>query len=187
MIDLAALATLFFEASKEWTEPKIERLDPPDAAEKEDIVRKLREKRHDLQWVRDTRLRALKREQSDGDGEQYLRALPLPDLDCLRPFELLIFHHGPSSGSASHCDGALARGFGLSLRAARSAVRALQRLEVARVLKRRCCCETAATTLSLASEPQSALVTRVAKARGIVICAASGAVELLPLGFCPVL
>ena len=38
MVDLVALASLFvdvFGASKEWTEPKIVRLDPPSAAEQE--------------------------------------------------------------------------------------------------------------------------------------------------------
>ena len=34
MIDLAALAALFFDASKEWTEPKVARFDPLSDAEK---------------------------------------------------------------------------------------------------------------------------------------------------------
>jgi len=53
MIDLAALAALFFEASKEWTEPKVARFDPYSEAEKEDVVVKLREKGHELHWVKD--------------------------------------------------------------------------------------------------------------------------------------
>jgi len=36
MIDLAALATLFFEASKEWTEPKVERFESFSEAENEE-------------------------------------------------------------------------------------------------------------------------------------------------------
>ena len=38
MIDLAALAALFFDASKEWTEPKVARFDPLSDAEKEEVV-----------------------------------------------------------------------------------------------------------------------------------------------------
>jgi hypothetical protein len=61
MIDLAALAALFFDASKEWTEPKVARFDPLSDAEKEEVVLNLQKRGHELQWVRDTRLRALKR------------------------------------------------------------------------------------------------------------------------------
>ena len=93
MIDLAALATLFSEASKEWTEPKIERLDPPDAAEKEDVVCKLREKRHDLQWVRDTRLRALKREGWKPVCERDAIGRPTIFTDRLK--ELVLVHRPP--------------------------------------------------------------------------------------------
>jgi len=51
MIDLAALATLFFEASKEWSTPKVARFDPLEDAEKEEVFRNLKEKGHTLQWV----------------------------------------------------------------------------------------------------------------------------------------
>jgi hypothetical protein len=44
MIDLAALAALCFDASKEWTEPKVARFDPLSDAEKEKVVLNLRKK-----------------------------------------------------------------------------------------------------------------------------------------------
>jgi hypothetical protein len=62
MIDLASLATLFFEASKEWREPKVAVLDPPDEAEKEPVVKDLKVQGHKLQWAREDRLRQLKRD-----------------------------------------------------------------------------------------------------------------------------
>ena len=46
MIDLAALAALCFDASKEWTEPKVARFDPLGDAEKEKVVLNLRKKGH---------------------------------------------------------------------------------------------------------------------------------------------
>ena len=51
MIDLAALAALCFDASKEWTKPKVARFDPLSDAEKEEVVLSLRKKGHDLQWT----------------------------------------------------------------------------------------------------------------------------------------
>ena len=44
MIDLAALAALCFDASKEWTEPKVARFDPLSDAEKEEVVLNLQKK-----------------------------------------------------------------------------------------------------------------------------------------------
>jgi hypothetical protein len=60
MIDLAALGSLFFEASKEWREPKVASFNPLDDAEKEQVVRDLKTKGHELQWVHEHRLRQLK-------------------------------------------------------------------------------------------------------------------------------
>jgi len=65
VVDLVALASLFvdvFGASKEWTEPKIVRLDPPSAAEQEPSFNALKAKGHELQWVRQIGLRQLKRD-----------------------------------------------------------------------------------------------------------------------------
>ena len=65
MVDLAAIAGLLvdlFGASKEWREPKVARFDPPDDAEKEEMVRNLKAKGHKLQWVPEHRLRQLTRE-----------------------------------------------------------------------------------------------------------------------------
>src|SRR5215472_5144644 len=60
MIDLAALASLFFEASKEWREPKVVQFDRLEDAEEEQVVRDLKAKGHERQWVRGHRLRQLK-------------------------------------------------------------------------------------------------------------------------------
>ena len=93
MIDLAALATLFFEASKEWIEPKVARFDPYSEAEKEDVVVKLRKKGHELQWVKDTRLRALKR---GGWAPVYERdAIGRPTIFTDRLQELVLIHRPP--------------------------------------------------------------------------------------------
>ena len=63
MIDLAALASLFVEvfgASKDWREPKIARFDPLDEANKEQVVRDLRARGDELQWIDEVRLRQAK-------------------------------------------------------------------------------------------------------------------------------
>jgi len=64
MIDLAAVGSLFVEAigaSKEWTTPKAIRFERLDDVEDEKVVRDLKEKGHKLSWVRETKLRRLKR------------------------------------------------------------------------------------------------------------------------------
>ena len=61
MIDLASLATLFVEVSKEWREPKIARIEPLEEIEKEDVYLDLKAKGHPMQWVNETRLRQLAR------------------------------------------------------------------------------------------------------------------------------
>jgi hypothetical protein len=53
MIDLAALASLFFEASKEWSTPTVARFGLLDDAKKEDVVQKLISKGiHYNGWMR---------------------------------------------------------------------------------------------------------------------------------------
>jgi hypothetical protein len=91
MIDLAALATLFFEASKEWREPKVARFDPPDDVEKEEVVIDLRKKGHRLQWVPETRLRQLKRDGWQVVCERDAIARPTIFMDRLQ--ELVLVHH----------------------------------------------------------------------------------------------
>jgi hypothetical protein len=98
MIDLAALAALFFDASKDWTEPKVARFDPLSDAEKEEVVLSLRKKGHELQWVRDTRVRALKRK---GWKPVYERdAIGRPTIFTDRLQELVLVHR-PPLGQAS--------------------------------------------------------------------------------------
>jgi hypothetical protein len=98
MIDLAALAALCFDASKEWTEPKVARFDPLSDAEKEKAVLNLRKKGHEFQWVKETRLRALKRE---GWGPVYERdAIGRPTIFTDRLQELVLVHR-PPRGQAS--------------------------------------------------------------------------------------
>jgi hypothetical protein len=94
MIDLAALAALCFDASKEWSEPKVARFDPLSDAEKEEVVLKLKEKKGlELQWVMDTRLRALKRE---GWAPVYERdAIGRPTIFTDRLQELVLVHRAP--------------------------------------------------------------------------------------------
>jgi len=93
MIDLAALAALFFDASKEWTEPKVARFDPLSDAEKEEVVLNLQKRGHELQWVRDARLRALKRA---GWAPVYERdAIGRPTIFTDRLQELVLIHRPP--------------------------------------------------------------------------------------------
>jgi hypothetical protein len=96
VIDLAALASLFvdaFGASKEWTEPKMARLDPLDDAEQEPSVRALRAKGHRLEWLRASRLRQLKR---DGWSPVFERdAIGRPTIFMDRLEELVLAHRPP--------------------------------------------------------------------------------------------
>jgi hypothetical protein len=94
MIDLAALATLFFEVSKQWTEPKVVRFDPLDDADKEEVVRDLRRKRHELSWVYDIRLRKLKREGWEPVCERDAIGRPAIFTDRLQ--ELVLVHRPPT-------------------------------------------------------------------------------------------
>jgi hypothetical protein len=76
--------------------------------------------------------------------------------------------------------------FCFALLAAHSSVGALQPLKIACVFQSSYCCQGIATkTLLLACKPHSVRISRIAEAQGIAPCTASSAVELLPLGFCP--
>ena len=93
MIDLAALAALCFDASKEWTEPKVARFDPLSDAEKEEVVLNLRKNGHEFLWAKETRLRALKRE---GWEPIYERdAIGRPNIFTDRLQELVLIHRSP--------------------------------------------------------------------------------------------
>jgi hypothetical protein len=96
MIDIAALGSLFvdvFGAAKGWTEPKIACFDPMDEAEKETVVLELKAKGHHLQWVRETRLRQLKR---DGWKPIFERdAIGRPTIFMDRLKELVLVHRPP--------------------------------------------------------------------------------------------
>lgn len=90
MIDLAALASLFFEASNEWREPKVARFDPPEDAEREEVVRDLMSKGHELQWANEHRLRQLKRDGWRAVAERDLIGRPTVFMDRLA--ELVLVH-----------------------------------------------------------------------------------------------
>src|SRR5258708_39911082 len=93
MIDPAALGSLlveFFGASKEWREPKIAKFDRPDDAEKEEVYRDLKAKGHQLQWVRESRLRQLKRNGWKPVVERDRIGRPTVFMDCLS--ELILVH-----------------------------------------------------------------------------------------------
>jgi hypothetical protein len=96
VIDLAALASLFvdvFGTSKEWTEPKVARLDPLDAAEQEASVRALRAKGHKLEWLPEIKLRQLKR---DGWSPVFERdRIGRPTIFMDRLEELVLVHRPP--------------------------------------------------------------------------------------------
>src|SRR5262245_50419 len=96
MIDLAALGSLFVEifgASKEW-QPKIARIDPPEDAEKEQIVRDLKAKKHELQWINELRLREAKRNGWTPVVERDLIGRPTVYMDRLS--ELILVHRPPA-------------------------------------------------------------------------------------------
>jgi hypothetical protein len=57
MIDLADIAALFFEASKEWREPQAVRLHLLSAIEHEPVYRHLNAEGHEMCWVNDARVR----------------------------------------------------------------------------------------------------------------------------------
>jgi hypothetical protein len=62
MIDLAALASLFFEASKEWRAPAVVRLHRISDADREPVVQRLKAEGCNVRFVVETRLRQLSRE-----------------------------------------------------------------------------------------------------------------------------
>jgi hypothetical protein len=52
MIELAGLASLFFEASKEWTEPKVVRMHQLSAIEHEPVYQRLKADGDEMRWVK---------------------------------------------------------------------------------------------------------------------------------------
>ena len=62
MLDLASIASLFFEASTHWTDPNVARFDRLEDADREPVVKKLKAAGHVLGFAREMRLRKLKRE-----------------------------------------------------------------------------------------------------------------------------
>jgi hypothetical protein len=76
--------------SKEWREPKVARFDPPDDAEKEQVVRDLRAKGHKLEWANADGLRQLKRDGWTPVAERDLFGRPTIFMD--RKKELILVH-----------------------------------------------------------------------------------------------
>jgi hypothetical protein len=93
MIDLAAFASLFFEASKEWRTPNVARFGILEDANKEDVVQKLISKGHTLQWVDETRLRRLKENGWSPVTERDKIGRPTIFMDRLS--ELVLVHRPP--------------------------------------------------------------------------------------------
>jgi hypothetical protein len=59
IIDLAGLTSIFFEASKEWTEPKVVRVHRLAAIEQEPTYQKLKADGKEVSWANETKLRQL--------------------------------------------------------------------------------------------------------------------------------
>jgi hypothetical protein len=100
MIDLAAFASLFGEAlgaTKGWTEPKIARFERLDDAEQETVVRDLKAAGHKLGWVREMRLRQLKREGWKPVFERDAIGRPTIFMDRLK--ELVLVHRPPPTAA----------------------------------------------------------------------------------------
>jgi hypothetical protein len=100
MVDLAALGSLFveiFEASKDWREPEIARFDPLEDADKEQIVRDLQAKKHELQWINELRLRQANRNGWTPVVERDLIGRPTVYMD--RKSELILVHRPPAKRS----------------------------------------------------------------------------------------
>jgi hypothetical protein len=98
MIDLAALGSLFFEASKEWRDPKVIRIDPLDSIEQEQVVRDLKAKRHELQWANAIRLRQLAHNGWKPVFERDRIGRPSIFMDRLE--ELILVHRPPKNLSS---------------------------------------------------------------------------------------
>jgi len=90
MIDLAGIANLFFEASKEWREPKVARIDPLEDIENEQIFKDLKAKGHTFEWAKTEHLRRLKREGWAPVHERDAIGRPTIFMDRLQ--ELILIH-----------------------------------------------------------------------------------------------
>ncbi|MFZ0149121.1 MAG: hypothetical protein WBG18_23235 [Xanthobacteraceae bacterium] len=96
MIDLVALAGLFGEAfglTKNWTAPNVARFERLEDAEQEKAVRDLKAAGHEFGWVRETRLRQLKREGWKPVFERDKIGRPTIFMDRLQ--ELVLVHRPP--------------------------------------------------------------------------------------------
>jgi hypothetical protein len=94
MIDLVGLVGTFYEASKEWREPKVVRFDLLQDAESEPVVKDLKSKGHKLAWVRESRMRQLSREGWKPVTEYDAIRRPTIFMDRLQ--ELVMMHHAQS-------------------------------------------------------------------------------------------
>lgn len=54
MIDLTGLASLFFEASKEWTEPVVVRVHRLSAIDHEPVYQRLKADGNEMHWAKET-------------------------------------------------------------------------------------------------------------------------------------
>lgn len=91
MIDLTGL----YQATKDWTEPKVARVDPLDDIENEPVFQKLKSAGHELVWAREEKLRRLKREGWEPVAERDQIGRPTVFMDRLQ--ELILLHRAPAS------------------------------------------------------------------------------------------
>jgi hypothetical protein len=62
MVDLVALARLFFDVSRDWTEPKVEIVHPLGEVDNEPAFQKLKAEGHELGWRLVISIHRLKRQ-----------------------------------------------------------------------------------------------------------------------------
>jgi hypothetical protein len=97
MIDLAALAALFYETSKEWREPTVIRIAPLAAAEQEPIVQAIKAQGHQLRWIREEGLRQMARDGWKPVTERDKIGRPSIFMD--KASELLLVHRPATAAS----------------------------------------------------------------------------------------
>src|SRR6266436_1398175 len=90
MVDLVGLASLFFEASKKWTEPKVVIIDPLNEAENEPSFQRAKAEGHQLGWLHVSRVRTLQRDGWKPATERDKIGRPTIFMD--RNKELLLMH-----------------------------------------------------------------------------------------------
>ena len=99
MVDLVGLASLFFEVSKKWTEPKVVIIDPLSEAENEPFFQKAKAEGHQLAWPHVSRIRKHQRDGWKPVAERDKIGRPTIFMD--RNKELILMHRpqqrkGPS-------------------------------------------------------------------------------------------